>query len=77
MKMFSKFKEFIQARIFMDNLFGRKTVWVRNPLEKHRNSRCLCESGLKAKKCCCQYPALPLDVAQKVQAAINEWDLDQ
>lgn len=77
MNALQKFSEWIQARVFMDKLFGRKTVWVRNPLEKYRNLPCLCLSGLKAKKCCGQYHALPLDVAKKVRAALDDWEANQ
>lgn len=55
-------------------IFGVKqpTIYVTNPLgNKRRNLPCFCGSGIKTKKCCGMFPALPMDVAEKVQAAIK------
>lgn len=48
-----------------------KPGFVWNPLKKHRNIPCLCESGRKAKDCCGRHEALPVDVAKKVTRALK------
>lgn len=45
-----------------------KPGWTYNPLAKHRNIPCPCQSGHKAKLCCGRFPTVPLDVAAKVTA---------
>ncbi len=43
-----------------------------NPLKKYRNWPCPCESGLKVKRCCGQFEAIPVDVADKIKAYIAD-----
>jgi hypothetical protein len=51
-------------------------IWVRNDLSRgrHRNMKCLCGSGLKAKRCCGQFRALPIQVAGAVHKALKDRD---